>query len=341
MILALLAATVAAAGAESILPTAIGTSWEYSVRGAKPEDARVSTVLVRISGAEHREGRELLRFETLIDGALLKTESMSVEAGGLLCHQRTWADGRKVEFSPPQTLIAAPLKVGASWQAEDGLAEESQLRRFQIVAQERATLPEGTFPAWRIESAQDWPVASALQRWFVAGIGIVKEVETTRGPGGRLLQRVTTALRKYSPATPESAATFANERPSLEIAVQNESSPAPPQSRAEVQLELASTREGPAAMEFRSDVPHIFLRWRGRHLPVDSTVRIAWIAEDVGDLAPPNFVVDQVERTVESPDFAGRFTLSRPEDGWATGKYRAELYLDGELRASMPVTIRD
>jgi hypothetical protein len=74
---------------------------------------------------------------------------------------------------------------------------------------------------------------------------------------------------------------------------------------------------------------------------VDATVRIAWIAEDVGEVAPPNFVVDQVERTIASPEFGGRFTLSRPKDGWAAGKYRAELYLDDELRANVPVTIHD
>ena len=106
-------------------------------------------------------------------------------------------------------------------------------------------------------------------------------------------------------------------------------------------LQLAATRDGPAATEFRSDAPNIFVRWSGQNLPVDETSRITWIAEDVGDIAPPNFVVDEVERNVSTSDFGGRFTLSRPKDGWAPGKYRAELYVADELLATIGVTIRD
>ncbi len=70
-------------------------------------------------------------------------------------------------------------------------------------------------------------------------------------------------------------------------------------------------------------------------------VRVAWIAENVGDLVPPDFVVDERETAVTTPNFSARFTLSRPTDGWAPGRYRLDLHVNDELAQSLTVTIRE
>lgn len=108
-----------------------------------------------------------------------------------------------------------------------------------------------------------------------------------------------------------------------------------------IKLEVAPKRDAPAETEFRSDIPNIFVRWAGENLPINSGVRVAWIAEDVGEVAPPNFIVDQTETMVTTANFGARFTLSRPKDGWAAGKYRVELFLEEELIATVSVTIKD
>ena len=64
-----------------------------------------------------------------------------------------------------------------------------------------------------------------------------------------------------------------------------------------------------------------------------------WIAEDVGDLVEPNFVVDETETVAPDPDSSARFTLGRPPDGWAEGKYRLEFYINDELEETLTVTI--
>jgi hypothetical protein len=110
---------------------------------------------------------------------------------------------------------------------------------------------------------------------------------------------------------------------------------------AKITLEVAKERDGAAQDQFRSDVQDIFVRWAGEQLPVGAAVRVAWIAEDVGDLVPPNFVIDETETEVTTATFAARFTLSRPKDGWAPGKYRLALYLDEELVQTAKVTIKD
>jgi hypothetical protein len=41
--------------------------------------------------------------------------------------------------------------------------------------------------------------------------------------------------------------------------------------------------------------------------------------------------VDEASATVETQNAHGIFALARPEDGWAIGDYRVELYVDGVL----------
>jgi hypothetical protein len=86
-------------------------------------------------------------------------------------------------------------------------------------------------------------------------------------------------------------------------------------------------------------VENIYVRWRGRGLPEGARVRVAWVAEDVGDLVEPNFIVDETESVAPAPDASARFTLGRPPDGWAEGKYRVEFYVNDELEETIRVTI--
>jgi hypothetical protein len=135
----------------------------------------------------------------------------------------------------------------------------------------------------------------------------------------------------------------ASPQPSAEATLARSPStePAAPAQPVKFALEVSGERDGAAQTEFRSDAPNIFVHWAGQDLPMHSVVRVAWVAEDVGDLAPANFVVDQTETEITRPDFTARFTLSRPADGWAAGKYRVDLFLDDKLAQSVRVTITD
>jgi hypothetical protein len=104
-------------------------------------------------------------------------------------------------------------------------------------------------------------------------------------------------------------------------------------------VEVSSDPAGGLKTQFKSDVPNIYVRWQGHDLPEHASVRVAWIAEDVGDIVEPNFVIDQISTTAASPDAQARFTLARPPDGWAEGKYRVEFYVDEVLVETVRVTI--
>ncbi len=318
------------ARANTIFPTAPGASWEYEIAESSAAGAQSGIITLAIVGDEQIDGQDAFTLETHRDDILQKTELIAVDERGIVCHRRSLANGKTVSFEPPQRLIPAELKLGAKWELDGEVAGAEMHQQFTIAAEEEVVVPAGTFHAYRFDCEDPWPIAIAIRRWFFPGIGFVKDITTTRGPTGRLLSRVTIVLKKFSPF----AVPLPNDSPT----------PAPLPSAApspKITLAVAKGREGEPATEFRSDAPNIFVRWLGEHLPIGGDVRVAWIAEDVGDVAPANFIVDAMETTVSAPESGAQFTLSRPKDGWAAGKYRVELYLDDKLMESVSVTISD
>ncbi len=327
---------------ETILPAGDGATWEYEVRDSSTPAAPPAALTVRINGTEQIGDKELLKFETVAEDVVTKTELMSVDERGLHCHQRAGADGKATILEPPQTTVPWPLKVGATWQVNDHVAGGGT-QQFAVTGEEDVAVPAGTFRAFRLHYDQPWPISTATDRWFVPGTGIVKDVTTTRGPTGRLLSRATTVLKKFSVAPRRADDT----PPSITIeAGSKDASPqpaaaAPPASKPAILLEVTGERDGTPQTEFKSDARQIFVRWSGVNLPVGAILRVTWIAEDVGDLAPANFVIDEMETELETAEFGARFTLSRPTDGWAAGKYRVEVSLAEEVLQKLNVTIID
>jgi hypothetical protein len=351
--------------AEPILPTADGTTWEYGRQGIEP-----ASLTVRIAGKENVGGKELIRVETLAGDELTMTELWSVTDRGVLRHRITRSDGDPIVFDPPQTLVPAPLRPGVKWELEDEVEGTRMRQQFTVVGETDVDLAAGKFRAFHLRCEQPWPISITIDRWFVPGTGFVKDITTTRGPNGRLLSRVSTVLNKMSVIPPSPSPTptptpspspSASPTPTPAASASPSPSPAPvtasslintptaPAARdlmlvptaAKMTLEVAKDRDGEPQDQFRSDVAEIFVRWNGEHLPVGSFVRVAWIAEDVGDLVPPNFIIDETETEVTTSTFGARFTLSRPKDGWAAGNYRLELYLDDTLIQTAKVSIRD
>ncbi len=103
-------------------------------------------------------------------------------------------------------------------------------------------------------------------------------------------------------------------------------------------LEISDQPNGEPGHDISSAAENIYARWRGRGLGPRAKIRVVWIAEDVGDVAPPNYEIDDAS-TIANDDARGRFTLSKPMNGWTSGRYRVEVYLDGALAASVQVQI--
>ena len=346
-LIALLFFAAVVARAEQLFPAADGTTWTYDSTeetggpGAGP--AVNSVVTVRV-GRQTFDGKERLKFETLADDSLMKIELMTMDDKGLVCHGRGGKDGRIAKLDPPQVLMPGALKIGDAWDSDGEMAGMEMHQHFTVAGEELVRVPAGSFRAFHIHCAESSVMSVTLDRWFVAGVGFVKETTVVRGPTGGLLQRVTLELQKppevvakpEPPPSPAVAAPSPTSSPPIRgPAIETE----PPTPGKKLIVEVSTDPGGGSTSEFKSDVENIYVRWHGRGLPPGAKVRVAWIAEDVGDLVEPNFVVDETETIAPDSDSSARFTLGRPPDGWAEGKYRLEFYVNDELEETLNVTI--
>ncbi len=356
---ALLIAAVSAR-ADQLLPTGEGTTWEYdsteTVTGAPPTH---STVTVRV-GRQLLDGKGVVKLETLSNNVVSKTELVSVDEKGIACLGRIGKDGKLVKLNPPEPIIAAPLKVGGTWESEGEAAGVKMHQRFTVLAEENVTVPAGKFRAFRLQCKDSSLMSITLDRWFVPGTGFVKETIVVRGPG--VMQGTTLELNKISEvlpkpvaatspaapkpaepspvASPKSVAAASPVAPSPEPAASPEETvAAPPAPAKKLTVEVSSDPAGGLKTQFKSSVVNIYVRWHGHDLPDGARIRVAWVAEDVGDLVEPNFVIDETETVAPGPDASARFTLGRPPDGWAEGKYRVEFYVDDLPVETVPVLI--
>ncbi len=345
--------------ADQLLPTGEGTSWEYdsteTFTGAPPVH---SAVTVR-AGKQLLDGKEVAKLETLSNNVVSKTELVSVDEKGIVCLARSGKDGKIAKLNPPEPIIAAPLKVGGGWETEGEAAGVKMHQRFAVLAEESVTVPAGKFRAFHLQCKDTSLMSITLDRWFVPGTGFVKETTVVRGPG--VMQGMTLELKKITEVLPKPLVTTSRQRPSplrrhqrrrpKSVAVASPGAPpsqpaaspeensAPPAPPKKLTVEVSSDPAGGLKTQFKSNVVNIYVRWHGHDLPDGATVRVAWVAEDVGDLVEPNFIIDETETVATAPDASARFTLGRPPDGWAEGKYRLEFYVDDLPVETIKVTI--
>jgi hypothetical protein len=335
-----------AARAEPIVPTDDGTTWQYELReeqgGPAAGPATTTPVTMRI-GRETFAGKEFIKLMTMADEVVTKTELMTLDEHGWVCHFRGGKDGRMAKLDPPQTIVPATIKTGDSWDSDGEVAGMEIRQHFVVEKEESVTVAAGTFRAFKIHCEDSSVMSAKLDRWFFPGIGFVRETTVVRGPTGGLLQRATLDLQKRpeiiaKPAvtpTPVPAPTATPTAPMRGPAVETD----PAKAGKKLTVEVSTDPAGGSKSEFKSDSPNIYVRWHGHGLAENATVRVAWIAEDVGELVEPNFVIDETESVAPTSDASARFTLGRPPDGWAEGKYRVEFYVNDELEETVRVTI--
>jgi hypothetical protein len=285
-----------------------------TISNLKPDaDGRLrKPVLYRLDGMEDIDGKQLLKFEMHRAGSITNTDLVTVDEHGITCWARINLDGELIKFNPPQTMVAAPLKQGATWNFDGQAGDLKVHQQYTVTGEEDIEVPAGEFHAFHIRGEQSSPSRMTMDRWFAQGTGIVKDVTTMRGRDGDLLQRISLELAQ---------------RPKIE-------------NRPEVKSEAASKRLsvifannqfGKPSTTFSSNTPQIYVRWQGQRLRKGGKVKAVWIAENIGVDFPQDYKVDEASATVESQNARGAFTLARPEDGWAVGDYRVEFYVDDVL----------
>lgn len=297
---------------DQLIPVNDGTTWRYNMIQEAGPGARLAEegqneagtlrapVIYRIHGQREIDGRKLLEFEMHRAGRITATDLMTVDEHGVQCWARLDETGQLTKLDPPLPIVAAPVAVGTTWDFDGEPDGTKTHQHYEIVGQADVTIPAGTFRAFHIRGEQTLPGPMTIDRWFVPGLGIVKDVTETRSDSGELLRRITLELSDQ----PKVA-----ERPAVK-------------ARTDVNkltISLGQEAVGESRTEFVTVTPKIHARWRGRNLRERAKVRCLWIAEEVEGVAPPDYTIDEASATATASDSHGVFTLSRPEDGWTRG----------------------
>jgi hypothetical protein len=310
--------------ASPLVPTNPGTTWRYSMTQEVGKGLTISnlkrdadskarlSVLYRLDGMEDVDGRELLKFEMHRAGAITNTDLVTVDEHGITCWARINLDGELIKFNPPQTMVAAPLRQGATWDFNGQAGDLKVRQRYNVTGEEDIEVPAGEFHAFHIRGEQSSPSRMTIDRWFAPGTGIVKDVTTMRATDGDLLERISLELA---------------ERPKIETRPEVKSDA----TSKRLSVSFAKDQFGKASTVFSSDTPQIYVRWQGQRLRKGGKVKAVWIAENIGEDFPQGYKVDEASATVESQNAHGAFTLARPQDGWAIGDYRVDFYIDDVL----------
>ncbi|PYK10876.1 MAG: hypothetical protein DME65_08635 [Verrucomicrobia bacterium] len=282
-----------------------------TITNSKPDvDSKLRLpVFYYLAGTENVDGKELFKLEMHRGGALTNTDLVTIDHHGITCWARVNLDGELIKFSPPQTMVAAPLEKGATWNFDGQAGDLKVHQQYDVIDEEDIEVPAGEFHAFHIRGEQSAPSRMTIDRWFAPGVGIVKDVTTMRANDGDLLQRVSLELA----ARPQ-----IENRPEMKLNATSK----------RLSVSFAKDQFGQPTTTFSSDTPQIYVRWQGRRLRKGGKVKAVWIAENIGEDFPQDYKVDEASATVEGPNAHGAFTLARPEAGWAIGDYRVELYVD-------------
>jgi outer membrane usher protein FimD/PapC len=115
-----------------------------------------------------------------------------------------------------------------------------------------------------------------------------------------------------------------------------------PALAGDVKVKVAVAVDGntrPATV-FAASVPRLYAYFLTEGTEKGDKIRGVWIAEDTNGAAPANYKIDEATLTSEKDDSSGAFSLSKPNNGWPVGKYRVDVYVDGELEATTKFQIK-
>jgi hypothetical protein len=90
---------------------------------------------------------------------------------------------------------------------------------------------------------------------------------------------------------------------------------------------------------FTRDTPKILCVWRIKGVKSGTVLKGVWIAEDVGNAAPPNYKLVEYPITITVENH-GSLYVTKPANGWPAGKYRLEIYLNDTRMKTLPFTIK-
>jgi hypothetical protein len=175
---------------EDLVPLAVGTTWTFAHTAQKGPGIKNLTMSGMEKGADGTlrgtvtytaaaSDAHGTRIEMRRGDALINEEWWRLDAGGLaVTHVRR--GGQEADLVPPATLLRLPLEASASWSwTQDGATTP-----FRMWGPLPVVGPAGSTPGYVVWSAPPTAAGgSTVERHFVPGVGLVREVHTDGAKG--------------------------------------------------------------------------------------------------------------------------------------------------------------
>ncbi len=123
------------------------------------------------------------------------------------------------------------------------------------------------------------------------------------------------------------------------IAFGGVSAQANPLGEKSIHAILVKEGETTPVSKYSTDTAKLEALWKGSGLKAGDKIRAVWIAEDFGIAEKRNSRITESETTAYKSDDDGAFALGRPKEGWPSGKYRLEIYVNTKLAETVKFTI--
>ena len=133
-------------------------------------------------GRSNLAGSRFLKFETVVEGAVTKTQLIAVDQNGIRSFAHSSKDGTMIGFISPQIVVPAKLKKGMTWDCVEEIADLRVHEHFTVADVEKVSVPAGDFETFRLHCEESVPMSVTIDRWFASGIGLIREVSTLRSP---------------------------------------------------------------------------------------------------------------------------------------------------------------
>src|ERR1041385_5360558 len=145
ILVAMLFAVPRLVGADPLLPTTEGTTWEYDSTETLSGTAPVHSIITVRAAKDLLDGKEVLKLETSADYTVFKTELVRVDENGIVVLARTDKDGNLTKLTLPEPILATPLNVGTAWDLESEIDGIKVHQVFRVAAEESVIVPAGKF----------------------------------------------------------------------------------------------------------------------------------------------------------------------------------------------------
>jgi len=183
---------------QSYYPLAVGQRWVYDSHFHGP-NARTTTSTVAVCRIREGDAVTMYLVGTCADDTVIQTQLVYRRGQEIAEPVVINRDGEPRPRDPPKVIARLDMRVGQVWTWVGEVGDDERHSLYRVANRGRVFTPAGEFEGVRLLVMEGTANAS-VERWYVPGIGLVKEAGAVYFPmenGQRAHIELVRSLREY------------------------------------------------------------------------------------------------------------------------------------------------